>query len=840
MGGPIEDLGHYIANFLGAGLVSVIYAILWGVFGIWRGIVWCIEILEDIFRFFVGMGGSDPAEALIKDPAVQGFFLAIAGIAASLLVFFTILQIIRENYTPNDKTGTIDPNPYIVVFRMFKGMFVLAFLPLAVTAGFMMAGVVLSEMNNAFHKGKGYERGMFTGMVFNSMAHGGNRIRLGFPNNRGKLTHGNEPYFEMGIFDREEQKMLDRIMVSAGEMKPSLAAENGKVHYKAELSSSVGAGQNNNQIRNKYFPHLVPFVDSGVSITSYEFIWEEFIGGSTPWKGYTVTKTPLKAENVPNMKIWYNGRENGGTSPNTPLYYPGMSWSAQPPAGGGTVDDKQAQNWLEVLVARALLFEKAVELFDRSKLGGRITASILDSLAFDAGGWVKSFSPNSEKADEVDRFVVYVPIINDKSTLLSKTFFIENLQKFIMNESDILDINISAGSFPWINATKIDAIFSREDKTKWYIKETKDGGKTWGIVGWFDTPADFHNWRAVRVFYDVNEFNFLIGFAGAMIIAGVFLNFTFALIHRIGELVVMFCVAPIPLAFYPIDNGVQFMKQFVKPFYQKIITVFALVLSMNLFFTVIYPAVNGVDGSGSGPKEGSWIKKIQDQGRAEGSDYVQDGARWLLLQFFITIGLFTMLPKLRKSIEMVMGAEELKEAKPGETYKAAKEQVPGLAQATGLAAAGGMALRNKAMTSAPAAAIRGGVSGAIAGAKNAGGAVANRAAQAMGFGSTTTNKDGSLNRMGRNKEARKVQQEEMALAQLNSMKGNMSPDQRRDHARLTQNAQKRDARYEELLIKQDASTRGGAAFTKDDEAEMKRNEEFYKAQHNGDPKKARY
>jgi len=204
----------------------------------------------------------------------------------------------------------------------------------------------------------------------------------------------------------------------------------------------------------------------------------------------------------------------------------------------------------------------------------------------------------------------------------------------------------------------------------------------YGTVGG-NSPATYRNSTMVGKLYEFRKMDYVVGFMGIMIVLGVYLNFAYGLVQRLLEMVVLYIMSPITLAMYPFDNGSAFGSRFVQPFYQKAIAVYAVILSINVFF-MLYPVFKSIRFFND-PKTGA----APVLGDAD--------PRNLMMNAFMTICLLGLLPKVRSSIQNILGAESIEEKALGDVYKGMKEQsFKGVKSVAGLAGAIGKDVQDHA------------------------------------------------------------------------------------------------------------------------------------------------
>lgn len=158
---------------------------------IWSLIAYFVDGIESLFRGLAGLGTSagsgatDMASQIITDPAVQRVFSNLVGVSVALLIFFTIVKIVQNQY--KEKEGG---NPYTIVFRMFKGMMMFFFVTAAVLVGLYASGVVFRALDAATANGAR----SISGQIFTAMASEANRKNLGFSGDGFTSTIQNTEY----------------------------------------------------------------------------------------------------------------------------------------------------------------------------------------------------------------------------------------------------------------------------------------------------------------------------------------------------------------------------------------------------------------------------------------------------------------------------------------------------------------------------------------------------------------------------------------------------------------------------------------------------------------------
>lgn len=151
-------------------------------------------------------------------------------------------------------------------------------------------------------------------------------------------------------------------------------------------------------------------------------------------------------------------------------------------------------------------------------------------------------------------------------------------------------------------ADMVDTCFANNLHTKDSITLSYDLGGTQNIVS-FKYFANFlttnisafskFNVGAVWYYYDLWQFNFIVGFAGVMLTAGVLVNIVFGLISRLFTCIVLFLIAPPLFGLAPLDGG-DAGKKWRSNFMKNVLMTYGAVVGMNLMFLIL-PYINTID-----------------------------------------------------------------------------------------------------------------------------------------------------------------------------------------------------------------------------------------------------
>lgn len=571
-----------MGKWIGDALSSVIYGIGYFVnnlvYGLWRGCAAIVDLIELLFKKFAGLSteemsgqSGDISTMIIGNKVITNVFTNLVIFAAVMLIFFTIIQIIREQY--KDKNGG---NPYKVVFRMFKGMVLFMFITAACLVGLQLSGVVLKALDEATGNG---ENTYISGVIFSGMAASASRINtdpggntvLDLNQDRAAIV----TYYtdEMWVWD------TDDISLYWGKTPPD----------------------DNDQADTKH---------------SYR-VWDYKISlGGILYFNVTVDGAPVKNLNEPKgAQMWVINKEGN------PIGMKDNTWGAGTFTGASEgLSDKDKFSY-------RFVHEK-----ERNPVAGD-PDNIRTALGKPKGEPLVSLGTMSDNYFFIEHEKSYgIPLRKFFDTHVAKSkevYSAGDLDAFAMWVTDVMK---NRGMYRDLRDFYYD---NGKDKPE-YLQVQRSTWKS-------GSRMSYSNFYAVNSFYYIGEFNWIIGFGGIFLALGVYLSFVFGLIQRLAELAILYVFSPVTLAFFPFDDGAMFNNAFVKPFYKKVISSYAPILSLNLFF----PIINVFN-------EVTWFEN-------KVGNY--------LTQCLVTIALLAMLPKMRTTIQSMLGADALEEKKIGQVMK---------------------------------------------------------------------------------------------------------------------------------------------------------------------------
>ena len=146
---------------------------------------------------------------------------------------------------------------------------------------------------------------------------------------------------------------------------------------------------------------------------------------------------------------------------------------------------------------------------------------------------------------------------------------------YVANQVDYAFANSLAidGSYSW---DALKGVF--EDS---FIIGKLDPFKTNKITGFYKFHAS-----VIWAYYDLMQFNFIVGFAGVFTTFGIMLSIVLALVSRLIKGVALFLVYPTLLGIAPMDNFKAF-KSWVTNFMQQIMMAFGTIVGINLLLLIL-------------------------------------------------------------------------------------------------------------------------------------------------------------------------------------------------------------------------------------------------------------
>lgn len=133
-----------------------------------------------------------------------------------------------------------------------------------------------------------------------------------------------------------------------------------------------------------------------------------------------------------------------------------------------------------------------------------------------------------------------------------------------------------------------------------YVTSDTDGNGVWTSLKYFTNFLTQHariftkfNVGLVWYYYDLWQFNFIVGFAGVIVCASIFINIVLGLMTRLVMCVGLFLIAPPLFGLAPLDGG-EAGKNWRKNFMEQILMAYGSVVGMNIVLLIL-PYLNEID-----------------------------------------------------------------------------------------------------------------------------------------------------------------------------------------------------------------------------------------------------
>ncbi len=134
-------------------------------------------------------------------------------------------------------------------------------------------------------------------------------------------------------------------------------------------------------------------------------------------------------------------------------------------------------------------------------------------------------------------------------------------------------------------ATKVDNLFvSKSVKNSLKMSDIKAPGSDCKIGD--NNDVHYHNYEAVRYFYDYTKMNYFIFYVGTVFVLMSLLKASVGLIMRLYKATALFIISPAVTALTPLDDGNAY-KSWRKAFIGSVLGAYGYVVAMNLLFLIM-------------------------------------------------------------------------------------------------------------------------------------------------------------------------------------------------------------------------------------------------------------
>lgn len=170
---------------------------------------------------------------------------------------------------------------------------------------------------------------------------------------------------------------------------------------------------------------------------------------------------------------------------------------------------------------------------------------------------------------------------------------------------DELFANAAAANDAELGADMIDTAFACNLHLNYtmdlkYITDSSDSNGVWTSFKYFtnfltQNASAFSKFNVglIWYYYDLWSFNFIVGFAGCIVCATLFINIIMGLIARLFMCIGLFLVAPPLFGLAPLDGG-KAGSSWRENFMKQVLMAYGAVVGMNIFFLIL-PYMNEID-----------------------------------------------------------------------------------------------------------------------------------------------------------------------------------------------------------------------------------------------------
>lgn len=180
-------------------------------------------------------------------------------------------------------------------------------------------------------------------------------------------------------------------------------------------------------------------------------------------------------------------------------------------------------------------------------------------------------------------------------------FFKRNsgVQIFAASDSDFPTSGSNAEKNEYV-AQQVDYLFANNIKlassySYSYLKDDvatygEDGAPIWSVTDWFKSSSiesfTKFNVSLVWVFYNLWQFNFIVGFVGVFVVFSIMISIIMGLMTRLIKGAALFLIYPALLGIAPLDNFKAF-KGWGTTFMQQLMMAFGSIIGINLLMLIL-------------------------------------------------------------------------------------------------------------------------------------------------------------------------------------------------------------------------------------------------------------
>ena len=590
VGDWLDTLLTDIAIPIAKGVIGAIAPIL---YGLQVGLFYILDAIQGVVKKLVGIephyqeingeyyvSKEDPALTFLEEPAVQNTFASVLIASLFLLIITTFVAIIKTelNKESNSKTAVIE--------SAIKGLAYFLVVPVACYLGIFISNVVLKMLDSATSRGAAN----FSNQIFVAAATKANRI---LDEEKDATAYAMNIYSQenftasekSGITDTQRREyiesIVDKMNSSARIYRGTLSnTDRGKTGYVYAIPDELFAfnSKSNSDFNLNY--QMEKPEDTSARTYTFKFKYTPADGSATDGIGGIlgasisggVIPSTLRSLEVELSKLAKSGdvissRESMFVGSSGISFYnlTGSTdeeiWKSMANVKANTGSDGQLPEGNYVFVKTL----PVVNSFGNFLYDGDVDMS---SYAQNTGSfWINFFSGQLNKKPKDPQvqiefngktFSAYVYYRSD--------FHLEGIIPIIGGK--MMDTHL---------VIEVEGDFDRSDyqKLATFIDNMFRTGR-----------LDILTYSTVASFYDMSEYNYLVGYLGGALIVTMLLHLMIGCIQRIFEIAVLFVLSPIAVSLMPLDQGERF-KKWREEFIKRVFSAYGPILGMNLAFMVL-------------------------------------------------------------------------------------------------------------------------------------------------------------------------------------------------------------------------------------------------------------
>ena len=472
-----------------------------------------------------GTTGNDIAMAFLRSSVVQTTFFTVLGFSVVLLVIFTVIALIRSEFT-TDITKSAK-GPYIN--RALKGIMHFILVPVLSLAFVLGVNTITRAVNKLF------------GASDNSLATSVFKVTL----------HGSM---------RDDEEFINYLRTN---------------EYNKFATKTQGADILNNIIETHQFEYFCTGYEPFLGYTAYNYIQLDAISSWT-WYYYCgdyANSIIIDFSNI-DFKLYENTTKAKTKIAQTPV---------SGNLGKAKVKLKNSNDYTEWKTLKANYFKYAgmwyfeVYLEDEGgDLGGH---TIYLNNWYSVFKTYRDYYYDYGDAGTVNTDNIFEGMTADEvKTAIEEMMFMSSSEG-IINWTTFQNIRFSvpSDSEGWTALVDDDA-----DYIPWHCVIV--GAPPTRVMKSVSSPL--YCGRLVNFFYNPGEFHIILGLAASIIIGWNIMGVVFLLIKRALELAILFMISPIAISLYPLDDGAA-TAAWRKSWQGRILAPTTIVFAYNIFFSLI-------------------------------------------------------------------------------------------------------------------------------------------------------------------------------------------------------------------------------------------------------------